>query len=361
MSEDEKKPPRYSRATAIELWVHPELAQPVPYHVPSSLLTSPRRRFGVPGTTSSSSTPANSTPVSLVSSRGQGDQGRGGSDRSSHSSSNHGAVRNSPFVDAEMAREVAEKLRKKIDGFQSRAEKLRAENAGLREVQKTLEKDRKSDQKKIDTLNKRVGSAEEVDKASALIPATLKKVEDALSGQRTSLAQATKQLTADLTKTNNSTADIVKSLTASMTSVGSLVSNLVSRMDQLEDAVGSGAKGDEESNERGRDGSERSKKHALLKTGRKRSSNENHKHSSSSSESSSPVTPRKSRHDSKGTIGKKSVPLHKSKKYHKKRIVLSDSGSCSSDCVVHEDGSSESGGDKVGSSKKGSKKRRSLK
>ena len=68
-------------------------------------------------------------------------------------------------------------MRRKADGFQAKAEKMRAENAGLRELQKSWEKDRKSNEKKLEGLNRRVGSAEEVDKASALLPVTLKKME----------------------------------------------------------------------------------------------------------------------------------------------------------------------------------------
>ena len=138
--------------------------------------------------------------------------------------------------DLRTARELND-LRKKAEVLQGKADKMKAENVGLREVQKSLEKERKADQKRLDGLQRRIGSAEDVEKATALIPTTLKKIEDAVSGQRISLLKASTQQAAEMMKSNHSVAQSVTALSESVASMSALLSKVVTRMDKLEGSV----------------------------------------------------------------------------------------------------------------------------
>jgi phosphate uptake regulator len=63
-----------------------------------------------------------------------------------YTSSNHPVTTAQEATDRTSAREIAE-LKKRADLFQTRAEKMAIENAGLRELQKSWEKEKKSKKK----------------------------------------------------------------------------------------------------------------------------------------------------------------------------------------------------------------------
>ena len=186
MTEEEMKPPRYVRSVAIEVWAHPERASFTP---PFALSASPRRRKPA---SSASSHGSVITPTILTRSTNDGvARGLTTSRSLGYSSSNHPAPTTREDDDQKVALEVLE-FKKKADLFESRAEKMKLENAGLRQLQKNWEKERKSTEKKMETLKRRITSAEEVEKATAQIPMTLKKLEDVVAGHRGSVVAATK-------------------------------------------------------------------------------------------------------------------------------------------------------------------------
>ena len=283
-----------------------------------------------------------------------------------YSSSNH-APSNDSAEDGAQLREIAD-LKKRADALQTKSEKMRVENGVLIDKQKRMEKDRTRDQKKLESLQLRIGSADEVEKATAMIPSTLKKMEEALSGQRISLAQVTKQQASDAAKSHNTTMDLLKSLTSSVTSVSTLLSKVETRMDKLEGVLAQTSDKlvtlDRRSNEAaGNEQKGQSKKGCGRKRGKKAGFKRKDDSSTSSSEMSSPAPTTKKRdsssgkdHRVKGTGGSRD----KAKKRHK--TVPSDSGNSTSDCVVEEGTSDESDpphNDKKSS--KSSKKRRSEK
>ena len=362
-TEDEIKPPKYSRATAVELWAHPEKAEFRGTPTASgSALTSPRRR--VPASSSSSNATVNPPTNALP----QDSPRRGRTNaRNAGSSSANVAPNADSSREVAMAREICD-LKKRADLQQARAEKMKLENAGLREVQKTLEKERKSDQKKLETLQRRIGSAEEVEKATAQIPMTLKKMEDVLSTQRGSIAQATKHHTAEMAKCNNSVTDVMKTLTDSVGSLTGLVSKVVGRLDKLEGVlVGSvDNSGNHEGRESdfGRDGNSSKKRGGVPKHIHKRNALRHELGSSSSSDVSTPK--KKDGHTKQGDQGKASSDKMsgkvrvKTKSRSKKRVVFSDSGStCSDESLNEESDESDKPTRKGDSWSRSSKKRRS--